>query len=405
MPVFEYKGLDAQGRGVSGIVDADSARMARKRLRSGGVFPTELVEGREVERREARSVSLFGGRVSAMDVALFTRQLATLVEAGLPMLESLNAMVGQVESPRLKNVVADVRERVKEGASLSDSLALHPKVFSDLYVGMVGAGEASGTLGPMLVRLAGFTERQVELSGTIRATMYYPVLMVLVGGAVLMLLMGYVVPRVTQMFTGMNRALPTPTVVLLAVSDAVRSYWWLMAGMVAGAVAAYRRWMNTESGRLRHDQLVLRVPVLGKLVKMVAISRFTRTLSTLLTGGIPLLDALAITEKVVLNRVLSDAIATARENIKEGEGIARPLAASGVFPPMVVHMVTVGEATGELEAMLVKVSEAYDREVTTTVGSLTAILSPVMILFMGAVVFAIVVAILLPIVELSGLAS
>ncbi|MDH5526914.1 MAG: type II secretion system inner membrane protein GspF [Nitrospirota bacterium] len=405
MPVFEYRGLDTRGKGVSGMIDADTARMARQRLKSSGVYPTELVEGKEKARREARSVSLFGGRVSPMDVALVTRQLATLVEAGLPMMECLSALVDQVDNPRLKQIMAEVREQVKEGSSLSDAIRVHPKVFSELYVGMVSAGEASGTLGPMLVRLADFSERQVELNGTVRSTMAYPVLMVLIGGLVLTLLMAYVVPRVTQVFAGMDKALPTPTLILLAASDLVRGWWWafLSGGMVL--YFGYRRWVATPNGRLKRDQLVLRVPVAGKLVRMIAISRFTRTLSTLMTGGVPLLEALAITEKVVLNRVLSDAVATARENIKEGEGIARPLAASGVFPPMVIHMVKVGESTGELEAMLVKVAEAYDREVRTTVGALTSILSPIMIVVMGGIVFAIVLAILMPIMELSGLAG
>lgn len=399
--MFEYRGVNARGKGVAGMVDADSARMARQRLKADGIYPTELMEGRAKARAEARSVRLTG-RIRPMDVALSTRQLATLVGAGLPMLECLSALVEQVENPRLKQVMADVRERVKEGSSFSDSLRAHPKVFSELYVSMVAAGEASGTLGPMLVRLAEFAERQVALSGTIVATMTYPVVMVAIGLMVLMLLMSFVVPRVTQVFEGMNQALPAPTVALIAVSDTVRGYWWALIALGVVLWLAFRRWVATERGRLVYDRVSLALPVVGRLVRMVAISRFTRTLSTLLSGGIPLLEALSITQRVVLNRVLADAIGKAAENIKEGESVAQPLAASRVFPPMVTHMIAVGEATGELEAMLVKVAEAYDREVETTVASLTSILSPVMILLMGGVVFAIVMAILLPIVELSG---
>lgn len=401
MPVFEYKGLNARGRGVSGLVDADSPRMARQRLKSDGIYPTELVEGRAKARAEARAIRL-GGRIRPMDVALATRQLATLVGAGLPMLECLAALVDQVENQRLRQVVADVRERVKEGSSLSEALKPHPKAFSELYVSMVAAGEASGTLAPMLARLADFAERQVALSGTVVATMTYPVLMVAIGFTILMLLMTFVVPKVTQVFADMQQALPAPTLALIAFSDFVRGYWWALLIAAVALFVAFRRWVGTDAGRMTYDRLSLRLPVVGRLVRMVAISRFTRTLSTLLSGGIPLLEALSITQRVVLNRVLADAIGTASENIKEGESIAAPLAASGVFPPMVTHMISVGEATGELEAMLVKVAEAYDREVETTVGSLTSILSPVMILLMGAVVFAIVLAILLPIVELSG---
>jgi general secretion pathway protein F len=401
VPVFEYKGLNARGRGVAGMVDADSPRMARQRLKADGIYPTELVEGRAKAKAEARSVRL-GGRIRAMDVALATRQLATLVGAGIPMLECLAALVDQVENQRLRQVVADVRERVKEGNSLSESLKAHPKAFSELYVSMVAAGEASGTLGPMLNRLADFAERQVALSGTVMATMTYPVLMIVIGFTILMLLMTFVVPKVTQVFEGMNQALPAPTVALIAFSDFVRGYWWALVILAVGLFFAFRRWVATDAGRMTYDRVSLTLPVVGRLVRMVAISRFTRTLSTLLSGGIPLLEAMSITQRVVLNRVLADAIASAGENIKEGESIAAPLAASKVFPPMVTHMIAVGEATGELEAMLVKVAEAYDREVETTVASLTSILSPVMILVMGSAVFAIVLAILLPIVELSG---
>ncbi len=401
MPVFEYKGLDASGKALSGIIDADSPRMARQRLKESGVYPTELVAGKDKAKSGSPGIS-FGGRVKPMEVALLTRQLATLVSAGLPMLECLSALLEQVDNTKLKSVIADVREKVKEGAPLSDALVDHPKVFSQLYVSMVRAGEASGTLGAMLVRLAEFSERQVALQGTVVSTMTYPVLMIVLGILILGLLMTFVVPKVTQVFEGMNAALPAPTVVLISISDMVRGYWWALVAVAAGAVTWVRRWRTTEEGALRFDRMALSVPVLGKLVRMVAISRFTRTLSTLLAGGIPLLEAMAITQQVVLNRVLGDAIGAAAENIKEGESIARPLSDSGVFPPMVTHMIAVGEATGELEAMLVKVAEAYDREVETTIGSLTSILSPIMILVMGGAVFAIVMAILLPIVELSG---
>ncbi len=401
MAVYEYKGLNAQGKALSGIVDADSARAARQRLKAQGIYTTDLVEGQEKRRSQGFS-GLSARGIRPMEVALLTRQLATLVGAGLPMLECLTALVDQIENSRLKQVTADVRELVKEGAPLSDALASHPKVFGDLFVSMVRAGEASGTLSAMLDRLADFRENQVELNSTVTAALFYPVLMTLVGIMILVGLMTFVVPRVTQVFDGMDKALPTATVILIYISDLVRNYWWLGLGGAIGIWVWLARWTRTEAGELVADRIRLRIPVLGKVVRMVAISRFTRTLSTLLAGGIPLLEALGITRQVVLNRVLADAIGRAAENIKEGESIADPLAASGVFPPMVTHMVAVGEATGELESMLEKVSDSYDREVTTTIGSLTSILSPIMILGMGGVVLAIVFAILLPIVEMSG---
>ncbi len=400
MPVFEYKGLDVLGKGVSGIVDADNPRMARQRLKKDGIYPTDLTEGEEKDPTQGARIS--ARRVKGAELAIFTRQLATLVGAGLPMMECLNALVEQVDNPRLKNVVADVRERVKEGSPLSEALTHHPKLFSELYVGMVAAGESSGTLDTMLMRLAEFTERQMALQGTVVGAMVYPAFTVGFSLLILGLLLAYVVPKVTRVFEGMGQALPTPTVILLTISDGVRDYWWLLFLLAFLLWQWGRRWVATETGRLRYDQFTLSIPVVGRLVRMVAISRFTRTLSTLLAGGIPLLEAMEITRRVVINRVLADAIGSAGENIREGENIAVPLAESGVFPPMVTHMISVGEATGELEDMLVKVAEAYDREVETTVASLTSLLTPVMIVLMGGVVLAIVMAILLPIVEMSG---
>lgn len=402
MPVFEYKGLTAAGKGVSGLVDADTPRMARQRLKEEGIYPTDLVEGKEKARGEGRGLAL-PGRVAPMELAVLTRQIATLVGAGIPMLEALTALVDQVENPRLKKVVAEVREQVKEGASLSEALKSHPRIFSELYVSMVAAGEASGTLSAMLERLAEFTERQVALSGEIKNAMIYPILLVVVGVGILAFLLTAVMPQVTRVFVDMDRALPAPTQVLMSVSAALRAWWWALLVLAVAAWLMFRRWVASEGGRLAWDRLLLGLPLVGKMVRMVAISRFTRTLSTLLAGGIPLLEALSITQNVVLNRVLADAIGTASENIKEGEGIAAPLAASGVFPPMVTHMITVGEATGELEEMLNKVAEAYDREVSTSVQGLMSVLSPVMVLTMAGAVFAIVLAILLPLIDLSGM--
>jgi general secretion pathway protein F len=344
---------------------------------------------------------LLGERVSAAEVSVLTRQLATLLTAGLPLVDSLAALGEQVERTTVKRVIAAVRERIREGAAFADALAAHPVVFSSLYVNMVRVGEASGTLDRVLLSLAEFLERQARLRNTVTAALTYPLLMLAVSVLILVFLVAFVVPKVTVVFADLHQALPWPTVILIALSDALRLGWWVLAlAGVAGGMAI-ARYVRTPAGRRRYDAWALRLPVVGRLVRMIALSRFTSTLSTLLAGGIGLLTALEIVKNVVRNVVIADAIETAQESIRQGQSIAEPLRRSGVFPPLVTHMIAVGELSGELETMLKKVSEAYDHEVETTVGALTALLSPVMILVMGGVILFIVLAILLPIFEMS----
>ncbi|WDT76463.1 MAG: type II secretion system inner membrane protein GspF [Candidatus Manganitrophus sp.] len=402
MAIYEYKGLDVEGKSKAGIVDADSPKVARAKLRKSGIFPVEITQTQQAAPTGlSKPVTLFSERMTLAETAVMTRQLSTLLGAGISLMEALGALTEQVEKPAAKKIWIDVREGVKEGASLADALARHPKVFSVLYRQMVRAGEASGTLDRILVRLADYLESQVRLRNKLFSILTYPVLMLFVSGAILIFLISFVVPKVTAIFADLNQALPLPTVILLALSDFLRGYGWLLigAGVLGGMI--YRRHIQTPRGREQYDRLLLRVPLAGRVAKMVAISRFTRTLATLLASGVPLLTALEIVQQVVGNKVLEEAIQGARGNIREGQSIADPLKRSGLFPPLVTHMIAIGEKSGELEGMLQKVSEAYDNEVETVVTGMTSLLAPLMILGMGGVVLFIVLAILLPIFEVS----
>jgi general secretion pathway protein F len=416
MPVYAYKGLTSEGKNVAGVIDADSPKGARLKLRRTGVFPTDLNEDRA--RRETSSAGVAGEsglqlaqinfgqlfeRITPQDLALMTRQLATLVGAGLPLVECIGALIEQIDNARMKRTLSQVREQVIEGRALADALRDHPAVFSDLYVNMVRAGEASGALDIVLLRLADYTESAARLRSKVRSALTYPILMGIIGSGILLFLISYVVPKVTRIFDETKQALPLMTVILLAISNFCAQYWWLIVGTAVAVVVSIRVSIRTPAGRLRWDGYVLRIPYFGKLIKKVALARFSRTLSTLLNSGIPLLSSLDIVKNVVNNTVLSEAIENARNSIREGQSITPPLRKSGLFPPLVLHMIAVGEKSGELEQMLSRAADTYDNEVEQSVGALTSVLEPVMIVLMGGVVLFIVLAILLPIFELNQL--
>jgi len=413
MPVYAYKGLTNEGKAVAGVIDADSPKGARLKLRRTGVFPTDLAEERarrtavaaaepEPSRLQLNVGQLFE-HITPQDLALMTRQLSTLVGAGLPLVECLSALIEQIDNARVKRTLSQVREQVVEGRAFAEALRDHPRVFSDLYVNMVRAGEASGALDVVLLRLAEYTESAAQLRSKVKTAMTYPILMASAGGTIMIFLLAFVVPKVTRIFAETKAALPLMTVILLALSNFLAQYWWVLVCGVIAAVIAVRVSVRTPAGRLRYDGYVLRFPYFGKLVKKVALARFSRTLSTLLSSGIPLLASLDIVKNVVNNAVLSEAIENARNSIREGQSIAPPLRKSGLFPPLVLHMVAVGEKSGELEEMLSRAADAYDNEVEASVAAMTSILEPVMILVMGAIVLFIVLAILLPIFELNDL--
>ena len=406
MPVFEYIAIDRSGKSRKGIIDADSARGARQKLRSDGIYPTRLEETHADEISETPSRLQFKlplQRVRRAELVSTTRQLATLLSAGLPLVSALSGVLEQVKRPALRKVLSQVRERVKEGMSLANALMEHPAVFPSVYTAMINAGETSGTLELVVERLADFGEQQLALQRKIRSTLAYPLLMLIVGVGVVVFLMAYVIPRVTQIFVDMKQELPLPTTVLIGVSGLFQKYWPLALLAVIGFIFAARFYVNTDAGRRRYDRMLLKLPVVGVIVEKVAIARITRTLGTLLHNGVPLLNAMEIVRSLVGNVVLRQALEEARQEISEGASITAPLAKGGVFPPSVIQMISVGEQSGNLEGMLFKVADTFDSEVETSVTTFTSLLGPFMILFLAFFVGFVVLAVLLPIFEMSHL--
>ena len=408
MPVFEYKALDPRGRTVEGLKEADSAKMLRTVLRRDGIFLTEVLGQKEAAAAAKRDVSVrrwAAGRISTDDIAITTRQFAVLVGAGVPLVEALSALVDQVGHERMKRVISDVRQHVNEGSSLADAMATHPGVFTTLYINMIRAGESSGALEVVLVRLADFTESQARLRSKVVATMTYPILMMTVSGLILGVLFTFVIPKITKIFEDTKAALPWNTRLLIFMSTFLRDYWWAIVLLAAGAVWLFLRWLKTPAGRAVWDRKILSAPIFGSLIRQIAVARFSRTLATLLKSGVPLLTALDIVKNIVGNVRLAQVVEEARAAIQEGESIAAPLKRSGEFPPLVYHMIAIGERTGQLEEMLGNVANAYDSQVETRIGALTSFLEPIMFIVMGGIVFAIVMSILMPILQINNLAG
>jgi len=429
MPVFEYKGLTSGGKNVTGFVDAESARSARSKLRRDGVFPTDLKEQRGSKRNAAdngkakkkkkkneeepdeapKKVSLsmevdfsrYLQRIKVADVAIVTRQLATLLGAGIPIVESLNAVADQTENDKFRVVLTEIKEKVNEGSSLASALDGYPKIFGDLFRNMVAAGEQSGTLEVVLVKLADYTEGQVALRSKIVGALVYPLIMALVATGLVAFLMIGVVPKIAKIFEDMDATLPLITRVLIGISGFVASYWYIVILAGVGLFFAVRWWVRTEKGRATVDRYSLKIPIFGKLLLLVAVSRFASTLSTLLSSGVPILSAMNIVRAVVDNVVLQDVLESVRESVSEGQSIAIPLRKSEQFPPLVTHMIAIGERSGELEMMLQKVAESYEAQVDRTVAILTTLLEPIMILLMGGGVGFIALSVLLPMLRIN----
>ncbi|HMY56743.1 MAG TPA: type II secretion system inner membrane protein GspF [Pseudomonadota bacterium] len=430
MPVFRWKGYDGKGKQVQGVRDSESPRTLRQALKREGIMLSDVSEAQVGVGKSKKKASdsqldtvgqgLFVGLLVAlrlgfvaqafaeyrrtakpMEIAVLTRQLGTLLRAGVQLSESLAALIEQAEDPNLKQVMSDVKVQVNEGLPLSSAMARHPGCFGELYVNMVTAGETAGNLEAVLLRLADFLESQNKLRAKVMSAMMYPIIMTVLAVGILTLLMTTVVPKVTAIFADTGRALPLNTQILIFISTLVSDYLWLLLIIGIGSFVAFRRWVSTPKGRLSWDTFKLRVPVLGGLERKVAVSRFAKTLSTMLASGVQLLRAMEIVKNVLGNTVLMNVIEQARESIREGESIAAPLKRSGQFPAIVCHMIAVGERSGQLEQMLENVSGAYDLEVETQLERLTALLSPLMILGMGGAVFFVVTSIMLPIMQMN----
>jgi len=405
MPVFEYKAVDEKGKAVTGIIDADSPRDARTRLRAQKLYTTTIDEakqkGETTITSEVKVKKLFK-IVRQKDITMMTRQLSTLIRSGMPLVQSLSAIIEQLEGNPLQQVMYVIREKINSGSSLAEAFGEYPKHFSELYVNLIRAGEASGSLDTILQRLANYMEATIKQRNRIRSIMVYPAFMLFIGTGVLVFLMTTIVPTLAKLFEEMQQDLPIMTNMLIATSKFLSGYGGLaLLVIVIVGIVLLKQFTRTDGGRLVYDNFKLRLPILGPIVRKISISRFARTLGTLLAGGTSLVQSLEIVRRVVTNEILGKVIDNVRDRVVQGDTIADPLRRSKQFPPIVVHMISVGEASGTLEEMLFNVADTYDDEVETTVSGLTSILEPIIIVVMGVIVGFIVMAILLPIFQMN----
>src|SRR5678816_2313901 len=394
MAVFVYQGRSANGM-QNGEIEASDRRGAVGELRRRAILVTKIAE-----KSAPRVTFKFGGKVSDKEMAIFTRQFSTMIDAGLPLVQCLNILADQSDSKNLRDVTATVARSVEEGSTLAESLRRHPRTFDDLYTNLVEVGETGGILDVVLQRLSVYIEKAASLKRKVKSAMVYPGTIISVAMLVIIFMLVFVIPTFTQMFKEMGAELPLPTRIVIGISDFVRGYFWLLGLAFAGGLYGLRRYYRTENGRSIIDALILRVPVFGVIFRKVAVARFTRTLGTLVESGVPILEALRITASTAGNKVVEKAVLQCRTSVTEGKTLAEPLKISGVFPTMVTQMVSVGEQTGALDAMLSKIADFYDDEVDTAVGTLTSLIEPIMIVFLGVVVGGLVVAMYLPIFKL-----
>jgi general secretion pathway protein F len=414
MPMYAYKGIAPSGKTVSGTRDAESPKALRQILRKDGVHVTsfDLSKGGKAAQEQnakkgglARDVDLGGlfGGVKKTEVAAFTRQLATLLRSGIPLAESLGALVEQTENQRFKAQLAEVRTAVNEGTALADALAKHKKLFDDLFLSMVRSGELAGNLDEVLTRLADFLESSQKLKSKVQGAMIYPAIMVLVGTLIIAILMIKVIPEITKTFTQQGKTLPLNTRFLIGASGFVGRNWLLIAAGLAAAGFVFARWKASPGGKLVWHRFVLRLPGIGPLVRTINVSRFARTLGTMLQSGVPMLRSLDSAKQTMGNVILQGVIDDAKKAVTEGESLAATLKKSGQFPPTMIHMTAVGEKAGQLEQMLGRVADAYEAEIDTKLSRFIALLEPLMLLGMGITVAFIVISILQPIMDLGAL--
>jgi type IV pilus assembly protein PilC len=422
MPKFSYVALDAHGKETKGTIEVASQNEAISRVKEMGFFPTKIAEASEKIKekkfgKKVKSAAKSGKKGGALNISIkipglsgkvkpkvlttFTRQLATLVDAGLPLLRGLRVLEKQERNATLKGILGELALAIEGGSTFSEALAQHPKVFNRLFVNMVKAGELGGVLEVVLKRLAEFSEKAQKIKGKVKAALFYPIAVMIVAIGILILLMVYVVPKFQDVFAGMNITLPGFTLFVLAVSNMIKNHILQTAGIVAVCVILFLLVINkTKIGRRIWDKFKLKMPVLGPVISKVAISRFTRTLGTLFSSGVPILQSLTIVKETAGNVIISNAVASVHESVKEGETITAPLESSGAFPPMVVSMVDVGEQTGALPEMLLKIADNYDEEVDNAVSAMTSLLEPIMIIFLAVIVGSIVIAMFLPLIKM-----
>ncbi|MDE3066820.1 MAG: type II secretion system F family protein [Verrucomicrobiota bacterium] len=427
MPKYSYVALDAHGKETKGVIEVASQNEAIGRVKDMGLFPTKITETEKAAAKAAgkkpKAARKAGGKKGALDIQIkipglsgrikpkvlttFTRQLATLVDAGLPLLRGLRVLEKQERNATLRGILDDLSLAIEGGSTFSEALAQHPKVFNRLFVNMVKAGELGGVLEVVLKRLAEFSEKAQKIKGKIKAAMFYPIAVLIVASGIMVLLMTFVIPRFKEVFAGMmpGNELPKFTQIVMGISDIIKSHFLVAAGCLAAFIVLFLIFIRTKFGRWVWDKFKLKVPIIGPVVSKVSIARFTRTLGTLVSSGVPILQALTIVKETAGNVVIANAVGEVHESVKEGETITAPLEGSGVFPPMVVSMVDVGEQTGALPEMLLRIADNYDEEVDNAVASMTSLLEPVMIVFLAVIVGSIVIAMFLPLIKMISVMS
>jgi len=406
MGTFQYTATDSAAKIVRGSMEASDERAVVTWLRANGYYPIKVGQPGVVTEARPGLVGFptrLGRAPSTQDVLAFTQQLATLLEAGMELDRCLAILLDLTDNQRFRSILRSMLADIQAGSSFADSLAKHPRLFSRLYVNMVKAGEASGVMEVILLRLAGFLERSKAVRDEVTSAMIYPLLLLLVGGGAIVVMMNFVIPRFAQIFADAKQLMPLPTRILLAISAFTTDYWWIFLAVIVVAWIALRAYLQAEQGKLRWDEFKLQVPLLGSLVREIEVSRFARTFGTLLQSGVPVLAAVAIVKETVTNRVIAGAMVRLQEGVKRGEGISGPLRATGAFPSFSIHMAKVGEETGKLEEMLIRVADTYDERVRRTVKRLTSLLEPVLILSLGAIVGFIVLSMLLAIFSINEL--
>jgi type IV pilus assembly protein PilC len=395
MAVFVYTGRTRSGQTITGELEAATREAVVAKLRAQQIIATNV-------RGKPRDITIpgFGGGVDEKEIVVFTRQFATMIDAGLPLVQCLEILASQQENKVFKKALTEIRQSVEGGLTFAAALKQHPKIFTSLYANMVEAGEAGGILDTILNRLAIYMEKAMSLKKKVKSAMIYPSTIVTVAMAVVIFLLIFVIPTFKAMFDGFGAALPLPTVIILDLSRLMITYWYLLLGIPVGLIVGIRMWYKTPTGKLAVDAFMLKTPVFGMLIRKVAVAKFTRTLGTLISSGVAILDGLDITARTAGNKVVEGAVLRTRASIAEGKTIAEPLKASGVFPPMVVQMIAVGEQTGALDTMLSKIADFYDEEVDTAVSNLTALLEPMLMVFLGVIIGGVVIAMYLPIFKL-----
>lgn len=404
MPIFEYKAIDGDNRVKKGIIDADTPRDARLKLKRDRLFVTDIRESAGKRQLAIRIKGVTGvetpNKARTEQVAAVTRQMASLLQAGIPLAEALRMIIEQAPDKKIESAFRDIREKVTQGVPFGDAVTQHPAYFTDLYSNMVKAGESSGALDKVLVRLAGFLQAQTRLKNKVGAALIYPMVMSGVGVIVVAILMTFVVPRVTQLIKGRGQELPTPTKILINCSEFLVNYWLLVLVGLLALTIAFQLFVNSDKGRLLFDTFKLKLPVFGDLMRKQAMARFSTTLATLLRSGVPALQALQVTKAVLDNKVLQNALQVVHDRVLEGTDIATPMKSSGVFPPTISYMVGVGEQAGNLEEMLERIAGTYDEEVDLATQKLTSVIEPIIIVLLATIVAGIVIAIVMPLLQL-----